>query len=202
MASIAQTQGTQQGGQSVSAGVLFGAAFLGGAVAAVVNVVLFFGAQAAGVSLEAKWPPEFVLAKMMVGPVIFASIVPAIPAAIVALVLTRVASQKAALLFGIISAVLTVLSFGSPLTVEGLSTGDARGGRGRHRRGDLSRAVEGLTRASPPDEFAHAALQLVDCACWFKRAMMASAPASRTFPSHKAGSASPPRAARSLVTSG
>lgn len=107
----------------VRTGALFGAGFQGGAIAAVVNVVLLFGAGALGVSFEGQFQPDQPVASLGLVPVILSSIVPALPGALLALVLLKVAPARAALVFAIIAAVFTVVSFGGPANVKGLSMG-------------------------------------------------------------------------------
>jgi hypothetical protein len=120
MSTSTNTAGQAQG---VSAGGLFGAGFMGGGIAAVVNLVLLFGAGAAGVAFVGEFQPGQPAAALGAVPVLVSSIVPAIPGGIVALILTRFASQKAALIFGIIAVVFTLLTLGGPPNVKGLSTG-------------------------------------------------------------------------------
>lgn len=108
---------------TIRAGGLFGAGFQGGAIAAVVNVVLLLGAGALGVSFEGQFQPDQPVASLGLVPVIISSIVPAIPGALLALLLVKVTPARAALVFAIVSAVFTVMSFGGPANVQGLSTG-------------------------------------------------------------------------------
>ncbi len=90
MSTSTNTAGQAQGGSTVSAGGLFGAGFMGGGIAAVVNLVLLFGAGAAGVAFVGEFQPG---------------------------------QPAAALIFGIIAVVFTLLSLGGPPNVKGLSTG-------------------------------------------------------------------------------
>lgn len=121
MTTMTNTAANDQTAPSVSAGALFGAGLLGGVATAVANLALFFGSGAAGVSLEGVFPPGQPAAALSA--VLIASIVPAIPGALLALLLVKFARQQAALVFAVISAVFTVLSFGGPANVQGLSTG-------------------------------------------------------------------------------
>lgn len=123
MSTMTNTAGQAQGDATVSAGGLFGAGFMGGAISAVVNLALLFGAGAAGVAIAGEFQPGQAEATLGAIPVLLSSIIPAIPGAILALILTKVASKKAALLFGIIAVVFTLLSLGGPANVKGLSTG-------------------------------------------------------------------------------
>lgn len=123
MTTMTNTAANDQTAPSVSAGALFGAGLLGGVAAAVGNLALFFGARAAGVVFEGMFQPGQPVAALSPVPVLISSIVPAIPGAVLALLLVKFARQKAALVFAVISAVFTVLSFGGPANVQGLSTG-------------------------------------------------------------------------------
>lgn len=123
MTTMTNTAANDQTAPSVSAGALFGAGLLGGVVAAAGNLALFFGSGAAGISLEGVFQPGQPVASLSAVPVLISSIVPAIPGALLALLLVKFARQKAALVFAIISAVFTVVSLGGPANVQGLSTG-------------------------------------------------------------------------------
>jgi hypothetical protein len=87
----------------------------------VVNFVLYFGASAAGVSFSGEFGPG--VDSLPVPAIGISSIVPAIPGAILALILLKVTPAKAASVFGIVSIVFCVLSFGGPFGVKGLGTG-------------------------------------------------------------------------------
>lgn len=123
MTTMTNTAANDQSAVSVSAGALFGAGLLGGVASAVANLALLFGSGAAGVSLEGVFQPGQPVASLSAVPVLLSSIVPAIPGALLALLLVKFARQKAALVFAVISAVFTVLSLGGPANVQGLSTG-------------------------------------------------------------------------------
>lgn len=123
MSTMTNTAGHAEGAVAVSAGGLFGAGFLGGAISAVVNLALLFGAGAAGVAIAGEFQPGEPVATLGAIPVLLSSIIPAIPGALLALILTKVASKKAALIFAIIAVVFTLLSLGGPVNVKGLSTG-------------------------------------------------------------------------------
>ncbi len=123
MTTMTNTAANDQTAVSVSAGALFGAGLLGGVASAVANLALLFGSGAAGVSLEGVFQPGQPVASLSAVPVLLSSIVPAIPGALLALLLVKFARQKAALVFAVISAVFTVLSLGGPANVQGLSTG-------------------------------------------------------------------------------
>ena len=123
MSTMSNTAGHAEGAAAVSAGGLFGAGFLGGAISAVVNLALLFGAGAAGVVIAGEFQPGQPEAALGAIPVLLSLIIPAIPGALLALILTKVASKKAALIFAIIAVVFTLLSLGGPVNVKGLSTG-------------------------------------------------------------------------------
>ena len=123
MTTMTNTAANDQTAPSVSAGALFGAGLLGGVASAVANLALLFGSGAAGVSLEGVFQPGQPVASLSAVPVLLSSIIPAIPGALLALLLVKVARQKAALVFAVISAVFTVISLGGPANVQGLSTG-------------------------------------------------------------------------------
>lgn len=123
MSTMTNTAGQAQSDATVSATGLFGAGFLGGAISAVVNLVLLFGAGAAGVAFTGEFQPGQPVAALGAIPVAISSIVPAIPGAILALILAKLASKKSALIFGIIAVVFTLVSLGGPANVKGLSTG-------------------------------------------------------------------------------
>lgn len=121
MATMANT--AVNDGGAVSAGALFGAGLMGGAIAAVVNLALLVGGSAAGVSFEGVFQPGEPVASLGAVHVGLASIVPAIPGALLALLLAKLASKKAALAFAVIAGVFTLLSLGGPTSVQGLGTG-------------------------------------------------------------------------------
>lgn len=107
--------------KKVSAGSLFVGGLIGGAIAAVVNYVLYFGASAAGVSFAGEFDPT--TTSLPVPAIGISSVVSAIPAAIVALILSKVAKEKAATIFAIVAAVFCVVSFAGPPGVKGLGMG-------------------------------------------------------------------------------
>lgn len=109
------------GGTSVGFGKLVGQALLGGAIAAVVNVVLFFGAKAGGVPMTGEFQPGAVT-ELMLPAVAISSIVPGFFGAIVALLFQKFTTQ-AARNFAILAGVFTVISLGGPANVKQISTG-------------------------------------------------------------------------------
>ena len=97
----------------VPAGRLFGQAFLGGAIAAVVNVIIFFGAKAAGESLSGEFQPGQP-GTLMLPAVIISSVLPALFAAIVALLVRK--AKAGATIFAVIATVFLLLSMGGPFS--------------------------------------------------------------------------------------
>lgn len=121
MTSIAQTAGTSATNQGVGLGGLFKAALLGGAVAAVANVALLLGAQAAGVPMTGEFQPGTV-SGLLLPAVVLSSIVPGLVGALVAFGFKKRFAANAARNFAILSVVFTVLSFGGPANVPQLAT--------------------------------------------------------------------------------
>lgn len=105
-----------------SAGALFRGAFAGAAAGAAVNVALFFIASVAGVSLLARFKPDEAPQPLLLVAVVLASLVPAIPAALAALVVGRVAREPARI-FAIAAAVFALLSMGGPANLADASAG-------------------------------------------------------------------------------
>lgn len=118
MTSAAQTAGTS----TMNVGALVKAGVLGGAVAAVVNLALFFGAKAAGVTMTGEFQPGQVT-ELMLPAVIIASVLPGLVAAFVALGFQKFFGANAARNFGVLAAVLCVFTFGGPANVQQISTG-------------------------------------------------------------------------------
>lgn len=108
--------------QRWSAGTVFKGAFGGAALGLVGNLVLYFGASAAGVSLVGRFDPSAAPTALSVVPVVMASLVSAVPASLVALGIARFAKDPAKV-FGIVAAVFALLSMGGPANLA-----DAGGG--------------------------------------------------------------------------
>ena len=108
--------------QRWSAGAIFKGAFAGAALGLVGNLVLFFGAGAAGVSLTARFAPAGPPVPLAVAAVVISSLVSAIPASLVALAIARFAKDPAKV-FAIVAAVFALLSMGGPANLA-----DAGGG--------------------------------------------------------------------------
>ena len=109
------------GGTSVGFGKLVGQAFLGGAIAAVVNVALFFAAKAGGVPLTGEFQPGPVT-ELMLPAVVVSCFVPGFFGALVALLFQKFTKQGARN-FAILAGVFTVVSLGGPASVKQISTG-------------------------------------------------------------------------------
>ncbi len=104
----------------VSLKSLFIRAIGGGVAAALVNLALYFLARAAGVAMEGAFSPGQPPGLLPLPPVALASIVPAIPAAILAWLLARFTGD-AARNFSAIAVIFTLLSFAGPAGVAGAS---------------------------------------------------------------------------------
>lgn len=100
---------------------LLGHAFAGGAIAAVANVALYFGALAAGVTMTGEFQPG-TLGTLPVAPVAISSIVPGLFAAGVAAALQRF-TKAPSRVFTIVSVVFCLLSLGGPAGVPQIGTG-------------------------------------------------------------------------------
>ena len=109
-----QTTGTTTSG--TSAGTLFGQALLGGAAAAVVNLVLYFGAKAAGVPMTGEFQPG-TAGELMLPLVVITSIVPALFAAIIALLFQKF-TKAPARNFAILAIGFGLFSLGGPANVK------------------------------------------------------------------------------------
>jgi hypothetical protein len=118
MTTMTQTAGTT--GSTAGAGTLFGQALLGGAAAAVVNLVLFFGAKAAGVAMTGEFQPG-TMGELAVPLVAISSIVPGLFAAIAALLFQKF-TKAPARNFAILAIAFGVLSLGGPANVKQVST--------------------------------------------------------------------------------
>ena len=115
MATTSAAAGTSTERELTTGGILKGAA-IGAAVGAVGNALLFFVASAAGVSMVAELMKGQPATALPVGQVIVASFVPAIGAALLALVLNRVSSKPSRILTGV-AAGFGLLSMMGPATL-------------------------------------------------------------------------------------
>jgi hypothetical protein len=105
-----------------AAGPVFKGAFAGAAAGAVANVLLYFIAGAAGVSMTGKFDPALPASALPIAPVAIASLVPAIPASLVALGVGRFAKDPAKV-YTVIAAVFCLLSLGGPANLAESSLG-------------------------------------------------------------------------------
>jgi hypothetical protein len=96
-------------------------ALITGAIAAVANLIVYFIAVAANVPLQVAAPGSTELQRLPFVPVILASLIPALAAAALLLVLKRF-TPRANTVFQVIAVVFTLVSFGGPL---GQPTDDA-----------------------------------------------------------------------------
>lgn len=105
-----------------TAGAVFKGSFGGAALGAVVNVVLFF-AGGAMTSLSAGFDPAAAApVDLKVAPVVIASLVPALPAGLAALLVGRFA-KKPATVFAVLAGVFGLLSMGGPANLAGAGAG-------------------------------------------------------------------------------
>lgn len=108
--------------QRWSAGAVFKGAFVGAAAGLAGNLALFFIASAAGVAMTARFDPSTTPAPLALAPVVIASLLPAIPASLVALAVARFAKDPAKV-FALVAVVFALLSMGGPAKLA-----DAGGG--------------------------------------------------------------------------
>lgn len=118
MTTMTQSAGTTT---DAGAGKLFGQALLGGAIAAVVNVVLLFGAKAAGVTMTGEFQPGTV-GGLVLPAVVISSLVPGLFGALAALLFQKF-TRAPARNFAILAVAFGVLSLGGPANVKQISTG-------------------------------------------------------------------------------
>lgn len=118
MTTMTMNNGAQQ---TAGFGKLLGQALLGGAAAAVVNLILFFAARAAGVPMTGEFQPGTV-SELMVPAIAISSIVPGFIGAGIALAFAKF-TKAPARNFGILAGVFTLLSLGGPAGVPQLGTG-------------------------------------------------------------------------------
>ncbi len=105
-----------------TAGAVFRGAFVGAAAGAVANVALYLLAPLAGVSLLARFRPDAPPQSLLFVAVVLASLVPALPAALAALLLGRV-TREPARAFAALAAVFGLLSMGGPMNLAEASLG-------------------------------------------------------------------------------
>ena len=99
--------------RELTTGGIWKGAFLGAAAGAVANVLIYVVASAAGASMIAEFQKGSPPIAMPFPPVVIASFVPAIFAALVAMLVNRL-SASAGKVYLIVGAVVTLLSMGGP----------------------------------------------------------------------------------------
>ncbi len=104
-----------------TAGAVFKGSLGGAAVGAVVNVLLFL-AGGAMTSLSARFDPAAGPVDLKLAAVAIASLVPALPAGLAALLVGRFARQPATA-FAVLAAVFGLLSMGGPANLAGAGVG-------------------------------------------------------------------------------
>lgn len=120
MAAMTQMAGTRpQVGRG--AGRLLRHALLGGAISAVVNLALYFGARAAGVTMTGQFEGA-VVGVLPVTHVIFSSVVPALAATLVMMSLMKFTSAPIRN-FTILAVAVCLFSLMGPIGVKQLSFG-------------------------------------------------------------------------------
>ena len=114
------TAGTTK--RELTTGGIFKGAAIGAAAGAVGNTLLYFAGVAAGVSMIAEFAKGQPVMPLAVGQVIVASFVPAVGAALVALLLNRFTAKPSRILLGI-AVVFGLVSMGGPASVPGADAG-------------------------------------------------------------------------------
>ncbi len=101
-----------------SAGTVFKAALIGGGLAAVINLVIYFIFSALGASFVVAGAPNNPSAIAA----IFASIIPALGAAVLLLILGKIAPNSAVKIFTGVAVVFLLFSFGGILGAQDTTT--------------------------------------------------------------------------------
>jgi hypothetical protein len=108
-------------GRWTRAGIFKGA--LAGAAAGLLgNLALYFIAGAAGVAMTARFRPDQPVQPLLLVAVVISSLVTALPAGIVAMVVGRVSASPAKV-YAIIATLFAVVSMGGPLNLAEASVG-------------------------------------------------------------------------------
>lgn len=103
--------------ENIATGKLWWVALVAGVAAFIVNLILFLIAQSLGLSLMVSQPADpNTLVPLSMGPILGASIVPAIAAAILLAILGRFLARPLRI-FQIIAVVFLLLSFGGPFSL-------------------------------------------------------------------------------------
>jgi hypothetical protein len=121
-AALSNATSPSQPTHAFTAGAVFKGAFAGAAAGAAANVALYFAFSLAGVSLVALFAPGAPPVALGLGPVVMASLVPALPAALAALAVGRLAKSPARV-YAIVAAVFALLSMGGPANLGGAGAG-------------------------------------------------------------------------------
>ena len=113
---------TASDGRAFTSGGIWKGAMIGAAAGAIANVVLYLAASASGVSMVAEFQKGEPPLVMPLPPVVIASFVPAILAALAAMLMNRI-SPKAPQILVAVAVVFGLLSMGGPATLAGASSG-------------------------------------------------------------------------------
>jgi hypothetical protein len=108
--------------RELTTGGIFKGAAIGAAAGAVGNALLYFAGSAAGVSMFGEFAKGQPAVALGVGQVVVASFVPAIGAALLALLLNRFTAKPSKILLGI-AVVFGLLSMGGPANLPGADAG-------------------------------------------------------------------------------
>lgn len=111
MATTAIAGGSSE--RELTTGGIWKGAFIGAAVGAVGNVILYFVTSAAGASMMGEFQKGAPAVAMPFPPVVIASFVPAIFASLVAMLVNRF-TASASKVYVIVAVVFTLLSMGGP----------------------------------------------------------------------------------------
>jgi hypothetical protein len=108
--------------RELTTGGIWKGAFIGAAAGAAGNAILYFVTSAAGASMMGEFQKGAPAVAMPFPPVVIASFVPAIFAALVAMLVNRL-TTSASKVYVIIAAVFTLLSMGGPANLGGAGVG-------------------------------------------------------------------------------
>jgi hypothetical protein len=122
MAAVTSKGGSASNERELTTGGIFKGAAIGAATGAVGNSLLFLAGRAAGVSMVAEFAKGQPATALAIGPVVMASFVPAIGAALLTLLLNKLSSRPSKVLLGI-AVVFGLLSMGGPATIPGAEAG-------------------------------------------------------------------------------
>jgi hypothetical protein len=108
--------------RELTTGGIWKGAFLGAAAGAVANVILYFATSAAGASMLGEFQKGAPAVPMPFAPVVIGSFVPAIFAALAAMLVNRL-TASASKVYVIVAVVVALLSMGGPLNLGGAGGG-------------------------------------------------------------------------------